>query len=825
LETTSASVDTLNNVQNTRLSNLEIKTGSLATTGSNTFIGTQTITGSLFISANLIVQGTSSLENITASAVSIGTNIVNLNTANPAVRYAGLVIGDSGSVGGSGSFLYDSVQDEMIFIHRGSSTVVTSSVLLMGPQTYDNVGTEIYPTLNIIQKGTGNEHLADSCIFDNGTTICVNSELKVSGISSFSSRICAPNLSIGGASTICGNLLISETTGTTLGLYNNGSLRVCLGMTGNEGEISAYRSDGSKNVYFSSYYDSYLNGPGKFGIGCATPSYPLDVKGTSGNIARITDGTSHMTFYAGSGLNEIATVSPMLLSVNGAEALRINTGKQFIVGATSMAYPNCLGYVAGFMSDFTGQSVLSIARKGQTLASQGMFIGIDSTSSYFWNRDNVAIQLGTNDTTKMTIACTGQTIFACSVCAPQYITTQGSSVSYASGTNYTIWNSEAESCIQDSNNPAAYTRIKTWIADRSGCATIRFTGYIQSGPTYWGYRVTRNGTSSYMCVSYNDCVQSGCSSYVHTYSSYQFNIGPFLPGDCIGLDVASTGGGATPSVGQGQWIYAKEFRVFSSTPNLSAGTSGNVFGEWVGIGTCTPFSNLYINGNNPSLYDATVDNGQDGCGVTLTVRNNSTVTNSFAQLNLQVSGDSGRAVGRIALIRKDSATADMAFVTENGNTKSEKMRITAAGNVIICGDVQTPGLYGKSYAVTSTIGDGISVVDTGIPIPNNSTYLVSFTANPAAAGGVYSWNEVGYLIINSQWNGSTNTNLIKYTALAGSSTSVYPGSISLHPSFLVGGTEYTQTTSYAPSGQIRLKFCGFSNSAGASQAVYLTRIM
>jgi len=174
LEITSASVNTLNTTQNTRLTNLESITGSLATTGSNTFIGTQTITGSLFISSNLIVQGTSSLQNITASAVSIGTNIVNLNTANPAVRYAGLVIGDSGSVGGSGSFLYDSVQDEMIFVHRGTSTVVTSSVTLMGPQTFDNVGNETYPTCNRIQKGTGNEHLVDACIWEAGGNVGIN---------------------------------------------------------------------------------------------------------------------------------------------------------------------------------------------------------------------------------------------------------------------------------------------------------------------------------------------------------------------------------------------------------------------------------------------------------------------------------------------------------------------------------------------------------------------------------------------------------------------------------------------------------------------------
>ena len=185
------SIETITASNIGRLNSLEAKTGSLATTGSNTFIGTQTITGSLYISSDLIVQGSSSLQNITASAVSIGTNLINLNTANPAIRYAGLVIGDSGSIGSSGSFLYDSVQDEMLFVHRGSSTVVTSSVTLLGPETYDSLGNETYPTLNIIQKGNGNEHLGDSCIFDNGTTVCISTNLRGTANACFSSAVCS----------------------------------------------------------------------------------------------------------------------------------------------------------------------------------------------------------------------------------------------------------------------------------------------------------------------------------------------------------------------------------------------------------------------------------------------------------------------------------------------------------------------------------------------------------------------------------------------------------------------------------------------------------
>lgn len=207
INTYTSSNDTTNATQNSRLTSLETKSGSVdssissinsftssngntslnaatasyATTGSNTFFGTQTFSGSVYIANDLVVQGTSSLQNITASAVSIGTNIVNLNTATPAVRYAGLVVVDSGSVGGSGSFLYDSVQDEFIFVHRGNGTNVTSSHFVLGPETYDDLGNEIYLTNNRIPKGSGKEHLNDSNITDNGTLITLGSNTIVNG--------------------------------------------------------------------------------------------------------------------------------------------------------------------------------------------------------------------------------------------------------------------------------------------------------------------------------------------------------------------------------------------------------------------------------------------------------------------------------------------------------------------------------------------------------------------------------------------------------------------------------------------------------------------
>ena len=179
LESKSASVDiSITNINSFTSSNgntsLNQLTGSLATTGSNTFYGTQTYSGSVYIANDLVVQGSSSIQYISASSVSIGTNIVRLNTANPTIRYAGLTMIDSGSIGGSGSFLYDSVEDEFIFVHRGNGTNVTSSHFILGPETYDNLGNEAYLTCNRIPKGTGKEHLINSCIFDNGGNIGIN---------------------------------------------------------------------------------------------------------------------------------------------------------------------------------------------------------------------------------------------------------------------------------------------------------------------------------------------------------------------------------------------------------------------------------------------------------------------------------------------------------------------------------------------------------------------------------------------------------------------------------------------------------------------------
>jgi hypothetical protein len=156
-----------------RLYELENKTGSLASTGSNTFYGNQIISGTTWIAGDFIVQGSSSIQYISASSVSIGTNIVNLNTANPAVRYGGISVQDSGSANGvTGSMLWDSTCNRWIYSNP-SGVGYSGGVLMSGPRA-QTLGQEVTLTCNYVAKSGGGDHLYDSCIYESSGSVGIN---------------------------------------------------------------------------------------------------------------------------------------------------------------------------------------------------------------------------------------------------------------------------------------------------------------------------------------------------------------------------------------------------------------------------------------------------------------------------------------------------------------------------------------------------------------------------------------------------------------------------------------------------------------------------
>ena len=156
--------------------NKSIGTLGIATTGSNTFVGNQIISGNLAVAGNLTAYSASFIS-VTSSVV-LGGNTIVLNTFLPAVRYGGIEVIDSGSTGLTGSLLWDSLNDNWIYVNPSGSSYV-SAKLISGPQS-QTLGNEPGLVNNYIVKAVGDDHISSSQITDDGTTVRVQNELSAS---------------------------------------------------------------------------------------------------------------------------------------------------------------------------------------------------------------------------------------------------------------------------------------------------------------------------------------------------------------------------------------------------------------------------------------------------------------------------------------------------------------------------------------------------------------------------------------------------------------------------------------------------------------------
>lgn len=211
------------------------------------------VSGNLSVAGDFTVFGTASVNYVTTS-VFVGLEYINLNTELPALRYAGINVGDSGSATGiSSSFWYDSAKDNWLYVYAPAGAAQqTSSLAINGPITYNNVGNEQGLLGNYLVKSQlitaeNNHHITSSQIFDNGTTVAIAGNLQVTG-SLYAGSYLGPldganliNSSVTNAklanSTISGIALGSNlatlTIGTGLsGTSYNGSTGVTIANTG-----------------------------------------------------------------------------------------------------------------------------------------------------------------------------------------------------------------------------------------------------------------------------------------------------------------------------------------------------------------------------------------------------------------------------------------------------------------------------------------------------------------------------------------------------------------------------------------------------------------
>jgi hypothetical protein len=337
-----SSLNTYTSSNDTKWDTLGSLSGSFARTNStNIFSGNQTITGSLFVSQDLIVQGSSSIQNVSSSVLNIGTNLITVAVNQPSVRFGGLAVIDSGSAGQSGSFLYDSLQDEFIFLHRGDGTNITSSHFVLGPETYNNLGNETYLTNNRVSKGTGKEHLVDSNITDNGTTITLGSNTVVTGtLLATGTSLVSGSSQIDVASTTgdiilgtrtSGNYVASLVAGTNITLSNNsgeGSTPT-IGLTNNT--ISGI-SLGSNLATLT--IGTGLSGTSYNGSGAVTIANTGVTSNVAGTGVTVSGATGAVTISIGQAVSTTSEVQFAKVGVGGAHDATYELKVTGDIGAT-----------------------------------------------------------------------------------------------------------------------------------------------------------------------------------------------------------------------------------------------------------------------------------------------------------------------------------------------------------------------------------------------------------------------------------------------------------------------------------------------------------
>jgi hypothetical protein len=556
LATYTGSLDTKNTTLSSVTSSLISKTGSYATTGSNSFYGTQVFSGSVYIANDLVVQGSSSIQYISASSVSIGTNIVQLNTANPSVRFAGLTMIDSGSVGGSGSFLYDSREDEFLFVHRGNGTNVTSSHFIMGPETFDNLGNETYLTCNIITKGTGKEHLVDSCIFDNGTTTCIKNNLIGTGTACFGSvtsggNICTsyvslsnsyPNItflqnSIGNVVTTGANdIAFRPNDAEKMRITNCGY--VGIGTNCPTGYLNISTATPGQNEPHIRLTDSSTSGNGgnvyisadKTGVGynnLTMLAFSYTFKGGASATNYLTIDTSGISCFKGTVCAPTLFASTAIFSsvycVNSYNSLSSTTsGQMGVLGHNAISSQVTSNTINQMNSGYYGSFIRQYYNEGITFYTRA---NAGTAGDVLYGTSPVA-----DGGERLRITSTGIACFACQVCVKSLTTTSGGVSQIQNGVRTQTF--FAYKLINE-NSTANFFRITTsgassthtqLIASNAGVGWHTSQIYHASNAGYWGGYIgsgasisITNGSAGYISGIYSD--NAGAQNYCVTVAS------------------------------------------------------------------------------------------------------------------------------------------------------------------------------------------------------------------------------------------------------------------------------------------------------------------
>jgi hypothetical protein len=136
------------------------------------------ISGSLTVLGGGTFYGSSSFVYITASQLDISASFISVNVFEPAERFGGLKVYDSGSSVATASLAWDSLYNHWVYENVDGATH-TGGMLLSGPRNTGSLGDEPNLTKWFIPRSDGGGHLDDSQIFSSASIHIITGSLTV----------------------------------------------------------------------------------------------------------------------------------------------------------------------------------------------------------------------------------------------------------------------------------------------------------------------------------------------------------------------------------------------------------------------------------------------------------------------------------------------------------------------------------------------------------------------------------------------------------------------------------------------------------------------
>lgn len=349
----------------------------------NTFTGTQTFN-------NITVNGTGSfayIQSVTGSAKIIGDAFLILNNDTPSQRYGGIKVQDSGSTNVTASLVWDGSTNDWKYEFTNGPTH-EGGVLLFGPEGTD-LGTFPYPLSNVIQKGTGGHHLADSSITDTGTSVSMSAPLTASGFqgdldgtASFATSALTASfaLNAGGGGLEIGNSgtdsIKTAASLTTTAAVANGPQSIAIG--------NAAKVSGTASLHIS------LDDSNTFAAGDQTINIGKDINNTGGYSTAI----GHNLTNTGTGGNvligrSVTTAGDYSIGIGeGAQAQQASavaigqsarsSGNSVAIGAGAIM-GNSYGFAGGYNARANNDASIAVGGDVNVSSNQAIAMGTDTS--------------------------------------------------------------------------------------------------------------------------------------------------------------------------------------------------------------------------------------------------------------------------------------------------------------------------------------------------------------------------------------------------------------------------------------------------------------